>query len=64
MMDMNEFGKFGEKKRHNSLDGIKRKRFVNTIDRRQNICIQSQYVTETEEELLSDESEKHGFYHS
>lgn len=29
MMDMNEFGKFGEKKRHNSLDGIKRRRFTN-----------------------------------
>lgn len=28
MRDMNEFGKFGEKKRHNSLDGLKKRKFI------------------------------------
>jgi hypothetical protein len=28
MRDLNEFGKFGEKKRHNSLDNLKKRNFI------------------------------------
>lgn len=64
MRDMNEFGKYGAPKRHNSLDGIKKTRLIS----KQYNEIQSQYgiltftnyaVSETEEELLSDEEDKH-----
>lgn len=52
---MNEFGRFGGPKRHNSLDGLKRNRY-GVVRRYQDT--QSQYVSETEEDLYSDESDK------
>jgi len=41
MRDMNEFGKYGGIKRHNSLDGIKKNKLVSV--RNKYSIIQSQY---------------------
>lgn len=53
MMDHNEFGKQGN--RHRSLDGVRKKKqlVIKKYD-----YTQSQYVSETEEELYSDEDDK------
>lgn len=42
MRDHNEFGKFGEKKRHNSLDGLKKRKFIPANHSKSN-AFQSQY---------------------
>ena len=57
MMDHNEFGKPGG--RHRSIDFIKRKhKLVSNNKNNYRQYIQSQYVSETEEELYSDEDDK------
>ncbi|CDW77419.1 UNKNOWN [Stylonychia lemnae] len=53
MMDHNEFGRQGG--RHRSFDGVKRRRHLTVKNYQYN---QSQYVSETEEEQYSDDSDK------
>jgi len=54
MMDHNEFGRQGN--RHRSLDGAKKTKQLAAIKKYD--YTQSQYVSETEEELYSDEDDK------